>query len=190
MTRCAFLRDLARFAGIEREGSPHVLVSYLRTLRCPGLWAAAVYRLGHWAIRQPVWLRLVVDPLYFVLHQLIQVLWAIDISRRAEIGAGLYIGHFSGIFVHSDAVLGENCSLSQDVTIGIAGQGAERGVPRIGAYVYIAPGARLFGPIRIGDHARIGANAVVHKDVPAHGVVAVQCTITAPLEIVKNRLAA
>jgi len=66
MTRGAFLRDFARFAHIEREGSPHVLVAYLRTLRCPGLWAAAIYRLGHWAIGQPVWLRLVLDPLYFV----------------------------------------------------------------------------------------------------------------------------
>lgn len=190
MSRGAFLRDFARFAEIECEGSPHVLVSYLRTLRCPGLWATAVYRLGHWAMGQPLWLRLALDPLYFVLHQLIQVLWAIDISRRAEIGAGLYIGHFSGIFVHSDALIGEHCSLSQDVTIGIAGEGSERGVPRIGTHVYIAPGARLFGPIRVGDHARIGANAVVHKDVPAHAAVAVQCTTITPLERQKERLAA
>jgi serine O-acetyltransferase len=125
-----------------------------------------------------------------VLHQLLQVLWAIDISRRAEIGAGLYIGHYCGIFVHSDAVIGENCSLSQDVTIGIAGHGSERGVPRIGAHVYIAPGARLFGPIHVGEHARIGANAVVYKDVPAHGAVAVQCTIITPFEKAKERLAA
>ena len=190
MTRRAFLRDLERFAAIEREGAPHVLICYLRTMRCPGLWAAAVYRLGHWTLRQPLWLRLILDPLYFLLHQLIQVLWAIDISRRAEIGAGLYIGHYCGIFVHSQAVIGENCSLSQDVAIGISGHGSERGVPRIGAHVYMAPGARLFGPIRVGDHARIGANAVVYKDVPPHAVVAVQCTTITPVESGRERIAA
>jgi len=190
MRHSAFRRDLARFAGIEREGASRPLIAYLRTLRCPGVWAAAVYRLGRWTLRQPAWRRIGFDPLYFVLHQLIQVLWGIDISRRAEIGPGLYIGHFCGIFVHSDAVLGPDCSLSQDVTIGIAGEGRERGVPRIGAHVYIAPGARLFGPITVGDHARIGANAVVYKDVPAHAVVAVQCTTMLLRKSVCERLAA
>jgi serine O-acetyltransferase len=107
----------------------------------------------------------------------VQILWGIDISRRARIGPGFYIGHFGGIFVHSDAVLGARCSLSQCVSIGIGGNGGRRGVPLLGNDIYLAPGARLFGPIRIGDRAKIGANAVVHQDVPADAVVTLESSV-------------
>lgn len=185
-----FLRDFARLVAIEREDAERPLIAYLRSLRCPGLHAVAVYRFGNWLIGQRAPLRLALGPAYFVLQLLVQVVWGIDISRRATIGPGLYIGHFGGIFVHSDAVLGERCSLSQDVSIGIGGNGARRGVPVVGDDVYFAPGARAFGPIRIGRHAKIGANAVVHRDIPEHAVVTVESSVRVATPSSAERLAA
>ena len=83
---------------------------------------------------------------------------------------GIDIGHFGGINVSRRAVVGRDCTLSQGATIGVSGQGAERGAPVIGDDVYIGPGARLFGAIRIGDNVKIGPNAVVHEDLPANAV--------------------
>jgi len=138
----------------------------------PGLQAVLAYRLGAWALRQPMWMRILADPLYHVLNFLVKALWGIEISRRARIGPGLYISHFGGITVSSLAVIGANCALAQQVTVGVATAGGRFGAPVIGDDVYIAPGARVFGPIRIGNNVKIGANAVVHRDVPDDAVVA------------------
>ncbi len=111
----------------------------------------------------------VLDPVYFVLN---------GYSGRcggssflvALPGPGLFIGHFGGITVSSKAVIGANFSLSQNATIGIAGTGDRMGVPVFGDNVYIAPGARIFGRITIGNNVKIGANAVVYKDLPDNAV--------------------
>lgn len=97
-------------------------------------------------------------------------LYGLSIPVQTRIGPGLYIGHYGSIVVHHDAVLGANCNLSQGVTIGQTNRGLRCGVPEIGSEVYIGPGAKVIGCIRIGDRAAIGANAVVTRDVPASGV--------------------
>ena len=63
-----------------------------------------------------------------------------------------------------------DCNLSQGVTIGIGGRGERRGVPRVGDRVYFGPGAKVFGPIVVGDDVAIGANSVVNRDVPPRAV--------------------
>src|SRR6185436_15223753 len=115
----------------------------LGLLRSPGLQAAAVYRFGAWALRQPTWARVALDPLYVILNLVVQACWGIEISRRAQIGPGLYIGHFGGITVSSLAVIGADCAISQQVTIGVGGQGGGCGAPVVGDHVYIGPGAKL-----------------------------------------------
>jgi serine O-acetyltransferase len=145
----------------------------LNCARSPGLQAVLVYRLGHWLRhRAPLAARLVLEPAYYVLNALVHVLWGIELPREARIGPGLYIGHFGGIAVSPRAVIGRDCNLSQDVTIGMEGRGERAGAPVIGDEVYIGPGARIFGRIRIGDNVKIGANAVVRRDVPSNAVVA------------------
>jgi len=68
-------------------------------------------------------------------------------------------------------VLGSDVNLSQQVTIGVGGFGDRRGTPVIGDRVYIGPGAKIFGPITIGDESIIGANAVVNRSVPPRSIV-------------------
>jgi serine O-acetyltransferase len=98
--------------------------------------------------------------------------FGIDIPITTEIGPGLFIGHFGGLVVNPYTIIGRNCNLSHQVTIGKAGGEERMGWPTLGDNVYVAPGAKLIGDIHIGDHVAIGANCVVTKDVPAYGIVA------------------
>ncbi len=100
--------------------------------------------------------------------------WGISLSRSTEIGEGFYIGHYGGIFIAGDVKIGKNVNISQDVTIGLSGKGNKKGCPVIGDNVYIAPGAKLFGKIYIGNNVKIGANAVVYKDVPDDSIVVLE----------------
>lgn len=105
----------------------------------------------------------------FLRHYRYKLGIAIPVATR--IGPGFYIGHFGGIVVNGDAQIGRNCNLSHGVTIGLASRGSRSGCPVIGDHVFIGPGAMIFGAVRIGNHAAIGANTVVTKDVPDHAVV-------------------
>lgn len=94
----------------------------------------------------------------------------INIPAPTRIGPGLFIGHAGGIVVNAGVVIGRDCNLSHNVTIGVS-HGKRPGVPVIGDRVYIGPGAVVFGAIRVGDDVAVGANAVVLEDVPAGATV-------------------
>jgi serine O-acetyltransferase len=87
-----------------------------------------------------------------------------EIPINSHLGGGLLIPHPHGIVIHPDAVIGPNCLILQQVTIGVRREGETP--PRIGGHVDIGAGAKVLGDLAIGDHALIGANAVVVKDVP------------------------
>lgn len=88
-----------------------------------------------------------------------------DIPVNCHIAGGLLLPHPNGVVVHPGSEIGPNCLLFQQVTLGtVQGKG---GTPRLGGNVVIGAGAKLLGPISVGDHALIGANAVVLQDVPA-----------------------
>lgn len=95
-----------------------------------------------------------------------------DIYELTQIGKGLHIAHSGGLVVHTDAVLGENVSLSHCVTIGQTIKDGKVLTPVIGDKVYIAPGAKIIGGITIGSNVAIGANAVVTRDLPNNVVAA------------------
>lgn len=84
-----------------------------------------------------------------------------------EIGGGLYIQHGFATMIAAKSI-GENCWINQQVTIGYNGQGAP---PVIGDHVTITCGAKVLGPIHIGNHVIVGANSVVIRDVPDNCVV-------------------
>lgn len=100
--------------------------------------------------------------------------YGIDIAYQAQIGKGLYIGHFTGIFIHEKVKMGQDCNLSQGVTIGYSPRGSKAGCPQIGDRVYFGPGAKVFGGIQVGDDVAIGANAVVSFDLDKAAVAAPQ----------------
>lgn len=142
----------------------------LSCLRSPGVHAVVVLRFGQWLRKKGLLLRILLTPFYVVGHYFVATRWGIDIARDVKIGAGLYIGHFGGIIIGANVEMGINATISQGVTLGVAGQAEKRGSPRIGDNVYIAPGAKVFGQIQIGDNVKIGANAVIFKDIPSNSV--------------------
>jgi len=96
-------------------------------------------------------------------------LWSIvtgaEIDLATQIGGGLLIPHPNGIVIHPQAIVGPNCLIFQQVTLGAGGPIA--GCPTLGGHIDVGAGAKILGGVTIGDHARIGANAVVLTDVPA-----------------------
>jgi len=107
----------------------------------------------------------------WTIFKILGLFLGIQIHLRAKIGKGFYIGHYGEIFIGA-IEMGKYCNVSQQVSIGHGGRGTDRhGVPKIGEYVYIGPGAKLFGKIRIGNNVSIGANAVVSKDIPDNAIV-------------------
>jgi len=97
------------------------------------------------------------------------VFWSVmtqsDIAPEAKLGRGLMLPHPNGVVIHEYAVIGDDCMIMQQVTIGMIGEDC---VPRLGNNVYVGAGAKIIGKVEIGHGARIGANAVVTKDVPAN----------------------
>lgn len=95
----------------------------------------------------------------------------ISIPFNTTIGSGFYIGHFGGIVVNGKSVIGKNCNISQGVTLGQSNRGKNKGYPVLGDNIYIGPGAKIIGAVKIGNDVAIGANCVVTKDIPDHSVV-------------------
>lgn len=112
-------------------------------------------------------------------HFFLSVLTSSDIDPNATLGKGLKLPHPNGVVVHANVVIGDDCLIMQQVTIG---QLAEGSVPVIGSDVYIGAGAKVLGRVQVGDRARVGANAVVLNDVPADSTA-----VGMPARIVRRR---
>ena len=106
----------------------------------------------------------------FYLRQL-NYKFGISIPHETKIGSGFYIGHFGCIVVSPYCEIGKNCNISHGVTLGQANRGKKQGYPILGNNVYIGPGAKIIGAVRIGNNVAIGANCVVTKDIPDNSVV-------------------
>jgi serine O-acetyltransferase len=136
--------------------------SRLEVMLCyPGLHAVWLHRGAHWldARRFRVAARWI--------SQLGRFFTGIEIHPAATVGERLFIDHGMGVVIGSTAVVGNDVTLYQGVTLG--GTSLERNVkrhPTLGANVIVGAGAHVLGPIMVGDGARIGANAVVLHDVP------------------------
>lgn len=96
-------------------------------------------------------------------HSILSILTSSDIDVAVRFGNNLRLPHPTGVVIHGEVLIGEDCMVMQQVTLG---QLAEGELPVIGSRVYIGSGAKVLGPIKVGDGAQIGANAVVLRDVP------------------------
>ncbi len=165
------LRELIA-SDFTRSGIPKVTLGMLFRIFVisphPGLKFMTIFRvMQHFRRRNRM-----LFYIFFVWYRNLKYKYGIDISYRTTVGKGLYIGHFGGITIHGDAVIGDNCNLSQGITIGVMNRGKSTGVPKLGSRVFVGPGAVIMGGIAIGDDVIVGPNAVVNFDVDNHSVVA------------------
>ncbi len=123
-----------------------------------------VHRVSHFLYKKKV------PILPRVFRFIIFLLYNSDIPSSVVIGKNTLFGHSGiGVVIHQDAVIGDDCIIGQGITIG--GRSKNPTVPVIGNKVYIAAGARVLGPIKIGNNVIIAPNAVVIKDVPDNCIV-------------------
>lgn len=97
--------------------------------------------------------------------------YSIQIPRQTQIGKGLYIGHFGGIIINDKVVIGQNCNLSHNITIGQENRGTKKGTPKLGNKVWIGTGSVIVGKIIIGDNVLIAPNSFVNFNVPSNSLV-------------------
>jgi serine O-acetyltransferase len=98
--------------------------------------------------------------------------FAIDIHPAARMGSGIFLDHATGIVIGETAVVGDNVSMLQNVTLGGTGKDTGDRHPKIGNGVLLSAGAKVLGNITVGDNARIGAGSVVLRPIPADATAA------------------
>jgi serine O-acetyltransferase len=150
---CVFERDPAARTGFE------VLTTY------PGLHAVLIHRLTHrlWKAKLK-WLAR-------VLSNIARLFTGIEIHPGAVIGRRFFIDHGMGVVIGETAVIGDDCTLYHGVTLGGTSWQKGKRHPTLGRDVVVGAGAKVLGPLLIGDGVRIGSNAVVVKSVPAGATV-------------------
>lgn len=97
--------------------------------------------------------------------------FGLEISSKAQIGEGLYLGHAYNITVAAGAKIGKNCNLHKGCTIGRSNRGNKEGSPTLGDCVYVGTNSTIVGKVTIGNDVLIAPNAYVNFDVPSHSVV-------------------
>jgi serine O-acetyltransferase len=126
-----------------------------------GFLALQTQRVAHWLWHEGR------ETLAFYLQSRMSELFQVDIHPATQIGRGVFIDHGTGIVIGETAVIGDDVSMLQNVTLG--GTGAERGDrhPKVGRGVLLGAGAKVLGNITIGDYAKVASGSVVLRDVPA-----------------------
>jgi serine acetyltransferase len=143
-------------------------ISHGRDWTKPGFRAVAVQRFGVWRMQiQPKLLRAPFSLLYRALYRHVRNVYGIDLPYTVQLGRRVVIEHQSGIIIHGDSAIGDDCILRQGVTLGNRYTERPLEAPKLGQWVNVGAGAKILGPVWIGDHANIGANAVVLHDVPS-----------------------
>lgn len=152
------------YAVNERDSACCSLVTPL--LYFKGFHALQAYRIAHWLWQQGR------NPLALFLQNRISSVFAVDIHPAAKIGKGIMFDHATGIVIGETAVVEDNVSIMQSVTLGGTGKEAGDRHPKVRKGVLISAGAKILGNIEIGECAKVGAGSVVLKNVPPRTTVA------------------
>lgn len=149
----------------------------------PGVYAVLFHRASHWLFQAGLpWLAR-------VLSNVSRLLTGIEIHPGATIGRRFFIDHGMGVVIGETAVIGDDCTLYHGVTLGGTTWQKGKRHPTLGTGVVVGAGAKVLGPINIGDDARIGSNAVVTREVPAGAtVVGIPGRIVAQQKAFKQRV--
>ncbi|GIU37163.1 serine acetyltransferase [Shewanella colwelliana] len=118
----------------------------------------------------------------YLITAFIRVFFGCYFSHKTRVGKQLLLGYKGlGIVIHDRVIVGDYCHIDQNVTIG--GTSKKYNVPTLGTSVYVGAGAKVLGPISIGDNVVIGANSVVVKDIPDNCLV-----VGVPARIIKTNI--
>jgi serine O-acetyltransferase len=161
----SFFRSVREDVAAVFEADPAAR-SYPEVLLCyPGLHAVWFHHLSHWLWRHHMRF------LARFVSQVARLLTGIEVHPAAELGRRLFIDHGMGTVIGETAVVGNDVTLYQGVTLG--GTGKEKGKrhPTIGNNVAVGSGAKILGNITIGDNCRVGAGSVVLRSVPANSTI-------------------
>ena len=158
------------------DGDPAAKNIFEVLLCYPGLHAVVAHRAIHFlnSLGIPLLPRL--------LSQAVRFFTGVEIHPAAKVGRALFIDHAMGVVIGETSEIGDDVIIYQGATLGGTGKHVGKRHPTIGNRVVIGAGAKVLGPIRVGDDVRIGAGSVVVKDVPPNSTV-----VGVPGEIVRSR---
>ena len=153
--------DIAYEVRAIRDRDPAARSNAGGLLLYPGLHAVLAHRAAHYLHGKKH---------FFAARAISQVargLTGIEIHPGAKIGKGVFIDHGCAVVIGETAEVGDNCTIYQGVTLGGTGKHCGKRHPTLGNDVMVGAGAKVLGPFKIGDHAKIAAGAVVLKEVPS-----------------------
>ncbi|MFX0033480.1 MAG: serine O-acetyltransferase [Candidatus Hermodarchaeota archaeon] len=150
-------------AAFNKDPAANTLIEVLTSY--PGIKAVLLYRIAHffWKLGMPFIPRYISD--------IARELTAIEIHPGAEIGSDFFIDHGAGVVIGETSIIGNNVTLYAGVVLGGTNLEKTKRHPTIGNNVVVGSGAKILGPITIGDNVRVGANSVVVENVPENCVV-------------------
>jgi serine O-acetyltransferase len=148
-----------------KERDPALPTTLQVILAYPGVHAIWGHRISNWLWNRGA--RVAAR----VFAELTRILTGVEIHPGAVLGSGLFIDHATGVVIGETAEVGDDVTIYHGVTLGGTGADTGKRHPTIGHRVIVGAGAKILGPIKIGDDSRIGANAVVVKEVPSSSVV-------------------
>ena len=153
--------DIAYEVRAIRDRDPAARSNAEVLLLYPGLHAVLAHRAAHYLHGKKH---------FFAARAISQVarrLTGIEIHPGAKIGKGVFIDHGCAVVIGETAEVGDNCTIYQGVTLGGTGKHCGKRHPTLGSDVMVGAGAKVLGPFKVGDHAKIAAGAVVLKEVPS-----------------------
>ncbi|MCL2055793.1 MAG: serine O-acetyltransferase [Oscillospiraceae bacterium] len=157
-----------------KERDPAARSSAEVLLLYSGLHAILLHRPAHWLYKKRF---------YFtarMISQAARLFTGIEIHPGAKIGTGVLIDHGAGVVIGETAEVGDNCVIYQGATLGGTGKETGKRHPTLGKNVMVGSGAKILGPFKIGDNAKIASNAVVLQPLPANSTA-----VGVPAKVVK-----
>lgn len=149
-----------------------------------GFWAVAAYRVSASARSTPVpGLRQLLMTVAWMLKLPFRILLHLELPSRASIGPGFALFHPYNVLIGADTVIGEECSVYHEVTLG---SDAHHRSPTLGSHVVVFAGSRVLGGVTVGDRSEIGSNCVVMRNIPPYSVVVTALPRVIPQALVRR----
>ena len=152
-------------ADLYRHNKSAGFFGFLKGLLIPGFRYIYVFRKINQSRKySPSWF------FFYLLKRRYSFKYGFQIPYRTKIGEGLFIGHHGALVINGDAIIGKNCNIGHNVTIGQTNRGKNMGCPTINDMVWIGAGAVIVGKINVGSNVLIAPNSYVNIDIPDNSI--------------------